>query len=656
MVGQDAYARARRSGLKEYHARMQRRESPFLPVLEEIEERLNALSHVPLGLHQIPLSKVVGTASKGRTNAFAANFMPILDPGCEFATKWGVLYEGIVEQGLNQPVKVLEYLNRYYLVEGNKRVSVMKFLSSVSIEAEVTRVMPRRTDDPENVMYFEFLPFYNDTQINYLWFSKPGSYARLYELTGKKPGERWTSEERSDFLAAYMRFRNEYKTREAASDRGKLPATTGDAFLIYLEACGYADAPKKFEPQLRSEVKALWGEFEKDKEAENVALIMKPDELKQNSKGSSLLNTLFGPNSVKVAFMYTRQPSQSGWTYWHDLGRVNLENAMGSRVKTTVCVCEDPATYESELERLIAEGNDLIFTTSPVLLSASMKASVKHPGARILNCSLLASWQRVRSYYLRIYEVKFLIGMIAGALTENDLVGYIGDYPIAGVAASINAFALGARMVNPRVKVKLAWSTRRDYDPENPFGDERVEIISSRDVGAPSHHAVEYGLYAQRGGKKDSIAIPVLDWSRIYEFLTRSVLNGNWKEDGVSQPKAVNYWWGMSSEAVDIVMSQRMDIGLKRLVELVKEHIREGVFWPFESIIRDQAGEIRCPVDSRLTPAEVISMDWLVDNVVGGFPALDELKDEAKALVELQGIREINLPTASSFSWKAEEN
>ncbi len=91
-------------------------------------------------------------------------------------------------------------------------------------------------------------------------------------------------------------------------------------------------------------------------------------------------------------------------------------------------------------------------------------------------------------------------------------------------------------------------------------------------------------------------------------------------------------------------------------MELVKEHIREGVFWPFESIIRDQAGEIRCPVDSRLTPAEVISMDWLVDNVVGGFPALDELKDEAKALVELQGIREINLPTASSFSWKAEEN
>ena len=653
MFGVDAYARARKSGLKEYHGRIQRHQNPFLPVLAEEVEQLNALSHVPLGLIQVPLSKIVGTSSKGRTNAFAANFMPILDPGCEFAVKWGTLYDGIVEQGLNQPVKVLEYMNRFYLVEGNERVSVMKFLDSISIEAEVTRVLPKRTDDPENILYFEFLPFYADTGINYLWFSKPGSFAKLYELTGKQPGEHWTSEERSDFNAAYMRFRAEYKAREAASDASRLPATTGDAFLIYLEACGYAEAPKKYDRQIRGELKALWGEFEKDKAGENVALIMKPEERK---KGPNLINTLFGPSSVKVAFLYNRNPGESGWIYWHDLGRVNLENDMGDRVKTTVCVCEDAANFESEIERLIEEGNSLIFTTSPVMLSASMKASVKYPEARILNCSLLASWQRVRSYYLRIYEVKFLIGMIAGALTENDLVGYIGDYPIAGVAASINAFALGARMVNPRVKVILEWSTRKSFNPERPFGDKKVEIISSRDVGAPSHHAVEYGLYAQRGEDKQSIAIPVLDWSKIYESLAHSVLNGNWDSDGAGQTKAINYWWGLSSDAVDIVMSQRMDIGLKRLVELVKEHIREGVFWPFESIIRDQAGEIRCPVDSRLTPADVVAMDWLVDNVVGGFPAIDELKDEAKALVELQGIREVALPAASSFSWRAEEN
>lgn len=653
MLAETAYARARKSGLKEYHNQIQRRGNPYLPVLEEVEERLNALNRVPLGLVEVPLGKVVGTASKGRTNAFAPNFMPLLEPGSEFATKWTTLYKGIEAQGLNQPVKMLEYLNQFYVVEGNKRVSVMKFLDSIYIEAEVTRVLPgRREDDPVNALYYEFLPFYADTGINYLWFSKPGSCERLYELTGTRPGEKWTSEERSDFLAAYMRFRSEYKAREAISDARKLPATTGDAFLIYLEACGYADAPRKYDREIRGEVKALWGEFEKDKGEGNVALITKPGELKQ---GGSLLNTLFGPSSVKVAFLYAVAPAQNGWTYWHDLGRINLENKMGERVKTTVCVCEDPANYEAEIEKLIEDGNRLIFTTTPLMLSASIKASVKHPDAKILNCSMLASWQRVRSYYLRIYEVKFLIGMIAGALTENDRVGYIADYPIAGVAANINAFALGARMVNPRAKVILAWSTRKDFDPEDPFGDPSVEIISSRDVGAPSHHAVEYGLYAQRDGKKQSIAIPVLDWSRIYESLTDSLLKGNWDQDAAVQTKAVNYWWGLSSDAVDLVMSQRMDIGLKRLVELVKDHIREGVFWPFESIIRDQAGEIRCPVEGRLSYADVVGMNWLVDNVVGGFPELGELKEHTRALVELQGIREIDLPPASSFSWKDEE-
>ena len=122
MVGIDAYMRARKKGLKEYNGRMQRRENPFLPVLAEREEGMNALSHVPLGLMQIPLSKVVGTASKGRTNAFAANFMPVLDPGSEFALKWGTLYDGIVEQGLNQPVKVLEYLNQFYTEIGRAHV------------------------------------------------------------------------------------------------------------------------------------------------------------------------------------------------------------------------------------------------------------------------------------------------------------------------------------------------------------------------------------------------------------------------------------------------------------------------------------------------------------------------------------------------------
>ena len=649
----ESYAKARKLGLKEYHTRMQQGQNPYLPVLAEIDEKLNAQAHIDLGLQQIPLNKVVGTATKGRTNAFAANFMPLLDPGSEFSQKWITLCAGVREDGLRQPVKALEYLGLYYLVEGNKRISVTKYLDSVAVEAEVTRVMPERTDDPENIAYFEYLDFYADTGINYLWFSKPGSIKRLYKVTGTQPGVKWSSEALQDFKAAYIRFREEYKVKEAGQARAdRLPATTGDAFLIYLEATGYAEAPKKYTQQIRGEVKALWGEFEKEKEPENVALIMRPEELKQ---GTSLMNQLFGRSSVKVAFMYARRPEVSGWTYWHDLGRVELEAALGDKVKTSVCVCEEPAKYEAEIERLIAEGNDLIFTTTPVMLSAAIKASVKHPDARIMNCSLLASWQRVRAYYLRIYEAKFLIGMIAGALTENDKIGYVADYPICGVTSSINAFALGARMVNPRARVKLVWSASRDFDPQNPFVDPSVEIISSRDVGAPSYSNVEYGLYTVKDGQKNSIAIPLFDWGRLYESLTRSVLNGNWKDDGVDAPQAVNYWWGLSSEALDVVTTERLDPGITRLLDLVREHIREGVFWPFEGTIIDQDGNQRCAADGRLSPADVIAMDWLVDNVIGGFPDTESLRDEARAMVELQGIREIKLPDASTFSWRSEE-
>ena len=647
-MGAVDYAKARKLGLKEYHTRLQRRQNPSLPVLEEVEARLNALPRRALGLMQVPLSKVVGTASKGRTNAFAANFLPILDPGSEFSMKWSMLYDGVVADGVRQPIVVCEYMGLYYVVEGNKRVSVMKYLNAVSIEAEVTRVLPEHSDTPEGRLYAEYLTLFEDAHINYLWFSKPGSVALLYELLGVKPGETWTSEARTDFQAAYIRFRAVYK----ALNGDRLPMTTGDAFLIYLKACGYDGAPHKLDRELQVEVKALWPEFEKNERQDSVALIMQTDQLK---KGGNLLNTRFGPAKVRAAFLYSKAPDASGWIYWHDLGRIDLENALGDRVETEVCVCEAPERYEAEIERLIGEGCRLIFTTSPVMLSASMKASVKFPEARIVNCSLLASWQRVRSYYLRIYEAKFLVGMIAGAMTRTGRVGYVADYPICGMAASINAFALGARMVNPRVKVLLNWSTRVDFDPNRPFDDERVDIISSRDVSAPCYQDVENGLYSVSGSQKHSLAIPVFLWGRIYESLARSVLQGNWKDDGGAAAHAVNYWWGLSSDAIDVLMSEEVDTGLRRLVSLVKDHIREGVFWPFEGLIRDQSGVARCPADGRLAPAELIAMDWLVENVVGGFPDTTDLRPQARALVELQGIREGAVPDAAQFNWQVEK-
>lgn len=640
----DDYIKARKRGQREAGLRMQRHLSPYLPALDDRVEHLNALARQPLGILTIPLKNIVGTATNGRANAFAANFMPLLSPSSEFAQKWTDLYESVVENGVRQPVTALEYLNQFYLLEGNKRVSVSKYLDAAGIEAEVTRVLPPSSAaDPETRLYREFLPFVNDSGVRNLWFSREGSVGRLYELTGKTPGSRWTEEERADFNAAFFYFREAYKH---VIDE-KLSLTTGDAFLLYLDVFGYANMWERPADTLREQVSQLYSEFLRFDEERGVELIMGPSPETQNS---GILHALFGPSTLKAAFLYSRSPEESGWMYWHELGRVNLEAEMKERVETVACLCEDPERFEEEIERLISEGNRLIFTTSPIMLSACVRPSLRHPEVKILNCSLLASYHNVRSYYLRTYEAKLLLGMIAGAMADNNKIGYIADYPIFGIPASINAFALGARMVNPRAQVFLKWSASADFNEERPFEDDEIRLISNRDVSAPSHNALNHGLYRIEESGVENLAMPLLDWGKIYTALARSVLNGKWGAD-LSGARALDYWWGMSAGAIDLAVTRRLDPALKRLVDWARDGLRDGTLRPFEGVLIDQKGAVRCEQEAALSPAQILTMRYLAQNVVGRIPHTDELRPEARALVELQGLREIGRLDAEGFTW-----
>ena len=144
----DHYGKARREGLHIYNSALQAHEDPYLPVLEDNVPELSTLSRTSLGILSVPLSRVMGTVSHGRSKAFTRNFLPILDGGSEFASKWDHLYTSVESEGVNQPVTALEYLGYYYVIEGNKRVSVMKAMGSREIEADVTRVWPPRTEEP----------------------------------------------------------------------------------------------------------------------------------------------------------------------------------------------------------------------------------------------------------------------------------------------------------------------------------------------------------------------------------------------------------------------------------------------------------------------------------------------------------------------------
>lgn len=625
----EAYLQAKKEGQREIHLRQSRGESVSLPVLAEIIPKLNSLSQSPLGLMQISINQIAGTATKGRTTAFAPNFMPLLESGSEFSIKWSMLYDSVIKDGLRDPVTAFEYYNHFYIIEGNKRVSVMRHLDAVMIEANVTRILPEPEDSERYRAYQEYLRFFADTRINFFYFEHEGGFSKLYALLGKNPGEPWSSEEISDFQSCYFRFSQAY-------DHPKNPLPTADAFLKYLEVFGYAESIDFTPAQFTQRIIKVWPEFIVAAANKPAALLSQPAE-KQQTLLQSMLHR--APNPLRCAFVYNHSPQKGAWTYNHELARKALEKTFGSRIETICRENVSPQDAERVIDELAADGYHVIFTASPVLLEACIKQSIAHPETKILNCSLLASYHNVRSYYLRIYEAKFILGAIAGALAENDRIGYIADYPIYGVPASINSFALGAQMTNPRASIYLKWSSLPNTNPEAELARIGVSIISNRDISAPSMESRAFGLYREQDGVIDNLAIPVWSWEKVYQGIIRSILSGAWDDEATDNAdRALSYYMGMSTDAIDLLCSQRLPPRVRRLVDLLHERIRSNSFLPFVGPIYDQSGNERIADGVALTPQEIIRMDYLAENVIGRIPAVDELTELAQTLVALQGI------------------
>ncbi|MGN0466196.1 MAG: BMP family ABC transporter substrate-binding protein [Lachnospiraceae bacterium] len=631
MIGED-YNKACKLGKKEYRSRMMRGERPTLQVLDDILPSRGNYSEVPLGLIQIPSEQIVGTKTGGRSSAFAANFMPILSDESEFAQKWEKLCDIHMTEGIRDPIVAYEYMNKFYVQEGNKRVSVLKYFDVVSISAIVTRIVPKRTGEKENNIYYEFLDFYDSSKINYIWFSEEGSFKELVKEVGKQPGELWSENDKNTFNSIYSRFLSEFK----ANGGNKLRCTPGDAFLAFIKVHSYNQLDDLTTNELKQLVKKSWEEFELQQEEKEVELKMEPIEKEQPLLSKILpINT----TTLKVAFIYPKKSSTSAWVYAHELGRMHLEEKFQKELTTVSYEDVSKENIESVLEQAIKSGCNLIFTTTPSFAQASVKAAIAHPKVRILNCSLNTSHRYIRTYYARMHEAKFLMGAIAGAMAENNKLGYLADYPIFGTIANINAFALGAKMINPRAKVYLEWTTKKNNDAMWNLKKHNVSVISGKDMVVPEAASRYFGIFDIVDGYPRNFAMPVWHWGIFYERLIQTIMQGTWKyDDDTTTTKAINYWWGMSAGVVDVICSQSLPIGTKRLVELLKSTIKNGEFNPFSGILYSQDGVIQDNPYQTLSPEAIVEMDWLADNVIGSIPTKEELEEESKPVVEQQGL------------------
>ena len=612
-----------------------RGEHPYLPLLDDFVPSELIKAGTSLGTSWIPSELIVGTRNAGRANAFAKNFMPLLAEHSEFAGKWTSLCEAHIEDGIRDPILCYEYMNRFYVEEGNKRVSVLKFFGAPTIYARVIRILPEQNGTREVELYNAFLEFNKCSNMHLPEFSKPQSYALLQRLLGKEPDEIWTDDERKDFTAAYHYFREAY----AAPNSNKADTDVGDAMLAYIEVYGYQDLRGKSAAEIKKSVAKMREEIALKREELPIDVKLDPQD-KQQSAGllSKVLKT--EPKPIKVAFIHDKTALTSGWTYGHEQGRFHIDRVFGDAIETAAyCNALDDGDASSQIEQAIADGNTVLFTTSPRLLSASLRAAVEHPKVTVLNCSLNISHRYIRTYYARMYEVKFIIGAIAGTLAQSNDVGYICDYPIFGQVAGINAFALGVQMVNPLVKVRLEWSSVGGVDAATQrLRYSGVKLISTQDTKSLREASgSSFGLAIIDDNGQTPLARPVWQWGRYYEAIIRSIRDGTFKTEYDQSSRALNYYWGLSAGVIDLECFDVLPESVKRLAALLRDSICSGVE-PFRGPLFNQEGTEIVGEEQTLSLEQIINMDWLVENIVGAIPKYEELDETGKATADVVGV------------------
>ena len=626
------YRAALKLGQKEYRACVSRGEYPYLPALDELLPDHRGTGEQDLGIIQIPAERIVGTKTASRAKVFARNYMPIAGETSEFAAKWEQLCQSHLEEGIRDPIKAYEYLNRFYVEEGNKRVSVLRYFDAVSVTAQVTRILPEKTGSKESDLYFEFVDFYRISRINFLEFSKPGGYARIQALLGKEPEEPWTREDRNAFAGAYYMFRGAYY----AAGGKALSSTVGDALLAYLEIYGYPSLRGKSAQELKKDLSKVWEEITLQQEEIPIDVKLDPSEKKQGILSKVL--SVEENKLLRAAFVHDGSPEASSWTGGHERGREYVQRVMDGQIETTAffyALEHDPLAV---IEQAVSEGNTVIFTTSPRLLPAALKAAVEHPEVTVFNCSLNQSHRYIRAYYPRMYEVKFIIGAMAGSLSGADSVGYLCDYPIFGQIAGINAFALGVQMTNPRAKVYLEWSSVGGSDAAlKRLTDQGIRLISSQDLARRGDEWRSLGLSLFTKDGQVNLATPLWQWGTYYEEMLRRVRNHAIQSEYTESGKAMNYYWGLTAGVVDLRCSDRVPPATAKMAQLLKDSIRAGICNPFHGPLYTRSGQV-LENDQLLTPAEIISMDYLMENVVGEIPQYEELSDMGKATVDMVGV------------------
>lgn len=326
--------------------------------------------------------------------------------------------------------------------------------------------------------------------------------------------------------------------------------------------------------------------------------------------------------NIKVGFIYVSPVGDAGWSYSHDVGRQAVEALPYAETSFVESVQEGPDS-ERVMLNMARKGFDLIIATSYGYMDPMLKVAEQFPNIAFMHCSGFKTAENMGNYFGRMYQARYLTGLVAGKMTKKNVIGYVAAFPIPEVIRGINAFALGVKKVNPEAKVHVVW-TKTWYDPPlekdaaKSLLDMGADVITQhQDSPGPQEAAQEVGAYSigyntnmADFAPKAHLTAAVWNWSPLYVQFAEQVAKGTWKAESI--------WPGMADGVVDIApFGAMVPAEVQDLVKAEADAIKAGKDTVFQGPIANQAGEVVVPEGQTPPDGDLLGMTWFVDNVVG---------------------------------------
>ena len=333
---------------------------------------------------------------------------------------------------------------------------------------------------------------------------------------------------------------------------------------------------------------------------------------------------------IKVGVLYISDPAEgSGYSYTHDLGIQGMQENLGlssDQIVRKIVDDSDAQATEASIRECIDEGCNVIFSTSWGYMETTAAMAEEYPDIYFSHgTGYKSNGKNFKNYFGRIYQARYLSGIVAGMNTKSNLIGYVAaqDSSNSEVTGGIDAFAIGVASVNPDAKINVI-ITNSWYDPEKEEAASRQLLDMGCDVMAqhcdtayPQTLAQERGVYGIGYNSDMSKETPdscltsvIWNWSAYYTSAVKSIIDGSW--DGS------NYYGGMAEGLVGITnLASFAAEGTQEKVDEATAAILSGQSNVFDGVMTTNTGETIGQEGSTLDDATITGgINWYYHNVV----------------------------------------